>query len=83
MQVVNQKHIDDIMEQSSFETTTLLNRVTIVSCVLPNGFIITESSACNDEENFDIELGTKICKQKIKNRLYELEGYSIRKLNKI
>lgn len=46
---------------------------------LRNGFILTESSACVDPANYDVELGKKLCFQHIENRLRELEGYVLQK----
>lgn len=46
-------------------------------CRLENGFVLVESSACVDPDNYDHELGVKVCMDKIKNKLWELEGYML------
>lgn len=55
------------------------NKCLILSCKLKNGFVITESSACVDPRNFDSKIGIDICKEKIKNKIWELEGYTLQK----
>lgn len=72
---VTQEHIDNLIENSNFNIRTELGKVTIVICQLPNGFIIVESSACVDPKNYDEKMGTEICINRIKNKLWELEGY--------
>ena len=42
---------------------------------LPNGFVLTESSACVDPANYDEKLGYEICIKKLTERVWELEGY--------
>lgn len=39
--------------------------------------MITESSACVDPKNFDATIGVQICKERIKNKIWELEGYRL------
>ena len=69
--------IDKIVEATEFKTQTVYGKTTIVSAKLPNGFIITESSSCVDPANYDEEIGAKICKDRIKNKIWELEGYKL------
>lgn len=72
---VTQEHIDQIINKSYIETQTILGKCTVVACQLPNGFIIVESSACVDPANYDEVLGKEICIERIKNKVWELEGY--------
>ena len=72
---VCEETIDEMMENAEYYIQTQFDRCTVMTCKLPNGFIITESSACVSEDQYDFELGKKICKQKIKNRLWEMEAY--------
>ena len=44
---------------------------------LKNGFVIVESSVCVDPKNFDIEIGREICGNRIKDKIWELEGYNL------
>jgi hypothetical protein len=68
-------HIEAILKESTIEVKTVFNKCTVVYCQLPNGFIIVESSACVDPANYDEKLGTNICMDRIRNKLWELEGY--------
>ena len=72
---VTPEDIEDIMENSEIIVGTAFDKCTVVSCKLPNGFIITESSACVDPENYDEEIGIDICMKKITDKVWELEGY--------
>lgn len=74
---VTQEHIDAIIEASDVAVTTAYDKCTVVNVKLPNGFVITESSACVDPRNYDKEMGIEICMEKIKNKLWELEGYKL------
>ncbi|PEJ57410.1 hypothetical protein CN692_13430 [Bacillus sp. AFS002410] len=69
--------IQKIMDNSTIEVQTVLNKCTIVTCQLPNGFIIVESSACVDPVNYDEKLGAEICLKRIENKVWEFEGYKL------
>ena len=58
---------------------TIFDKCTVVSMQLANGFILTESSACVDSNNYDFDVGMKICRERIENKLWELEGYALQK----
>jgi len=80
---ISQKQIDDTFKESTLNEFIAFNKCLIVSCKLPNGFVITESSACVDVDNFNLEIGRNICTDRIKNKLWELEGYKLQcELNK-
>ena len=74
---ITDEHIAEIMENSEFEIHTVFNKCTIVSCRLPNGFVIVESSACVSPENYDEDMGAEICFDKIASKIWELEGYRL------
>lgn len=74
---ITEEYIAEIMENSEFETHTVFGKCTIVSCRLPNGFVITESSACVNPENYDAELAEDICFDKIAEKIWELEAYRL------
>ena len=66
-----------MLENSDFEVFTTFGKCTIMSCRLPNGFVITESSACVSPENYDKDLGIEICYNKIFDKICELEAYKL------
>lgn len=67
--------VDDLLERSKFITDSVFDKCTIVSCQLPNGFVIVETSSCVDPDNYDEDLGVEVCMKRIKDRVWELEGY--------
>lgn len=71
------EHIEEILSKSEITTETVFDKCTIVSCKLPNGFVIVESSACVSPENYNEETGISICLDKITNKIWELEGYRL------
>lgn len=74
---ITEEYIADIMKNSEFEIYTVFNKCTLVSCRLPNGFVIVESSACVNPEDYDVKLGEEICMKKIKDKVWELEAYRL------
>lgn len=71
------EYIAEIMDNSEFDIRTVFDKCTVVSCKLPNGFVITESSACVSPENYDKNMGVNICMGKIKDKIWELEAYRL------
>ena len=74
---ITQERINKILLKTEFSTQTVFGKCTVVVAKLPNGFIITESSACIDEKNYDRNLGYEICREKIIGKIWELEGYRL------
>lgn len=74
---VTQQQVMDIFVNSKLDVKTAFNKCTIVTCQLPNGFIIVESSACVDSSNYDEKIGYEICRERIINKIWELEGYKL------
>ena len=74
---ITEEYIAEIMDNCNFEIHTAFGKCTIVSCRLPNGFVITESSACVNPEDYDEGLGADICFNKIADKIWELEAYRL------
>lgn len=74
---VTQEHIDNLFNESDLNEQVVFHKCLIISIKLRNGFVITESSSCVDPVNFDIEICREICCNRIKNKLWELEGYKL------
>lgn len=74
---VTNEMIEKIMNHSKVVVSTVFDKCTVVSCKLPNGFVIVESSACVDPENYDEDMGVEICMKKIVDKVWELEGYRL------
>ena len=76
---VTQEQIKELLDKSEIVVKTVYDKVTVVSCKLPNGFVITESSGAVDKANYDENIGKEICMQRIEDKLWELEGYALAK----
>ena len=76
---MTQEEIDDIIKESEIITMTMFDKTTIVIAKLPNGFVIVESSSCVSPENYDVAVGKEICMERIENKIWELEGYTLQK----
>ncbi|WP_313956206.1 Gp49 family protein [Bacillus nitratireducens] len=76
---VTVEQVNKIMRQAKVLVSTEFEKCTVVTVKLPNGFTITESSGCVDVANYDVNLGTEICLKKIRNKVWELEGYALQK----
>jgi hypothetical protein len=76
---VTPEQVETIIAQSEMKVFKIFDKCTVVICKLPNGFIITESSACVDPANFDEVIGYQICLERIENKVWELEGYALQK----
>lgn len=74
---VTQKQIDDLFNKSEKKVETYFDKCTVMTIQLPNGFVLVESSACVDKNNFSEEIGIEICTRKIKDKIWELEGYRL------
>lgn len=74
---ITAEYIDCIIDNSDIKAYTVFDKCTVVTCQLPNGFVIVESSACVSPENYDEEMGMSICMDKIINKVWELEGYRL------
>lgn len=74
---VTKEQIDKIFEEGMKLESTIGDKTTVVVFKAPNGFVIVESSSCVDPKNYDFEIGKQICYERIKNKLWELEGYKL------
>jgi hypothetical protein len=74
---VTQEQINELYDKSEKEIWCVFNKTLVIACKLPNGFVIAESSSCVDPPNFNIEIGKGIIEERIKNKIWELEGYKL------
>ncbi len=70
---IGQKMVDDFIVD--YEVFTKKDKITIVIATLVNGFTIVESSACVDPKNYNEEIGAEICKERIKNQVWNHLGF--------
>lgn len=77
MRKITPAEIAALYEGSTFTDTKMGAKTTVVCMTLPNGFELIESSGCVCAENYDHELGVELCKLRLKERLWLLEGYRL------
>ena len=70
---ISKKMVDEFIVEK--HVTTMGDKCTVVRAVLRNGFEIVRSSACVSPENYDEELGAKICMKKIEDEVWLLLGF--------
>lgn len=70
---VTQEMVDNFIVD--YDTFTKKGKITIVIATLVNGFTIVESSACVDPSNYSEEIGAEICKDKIKDKVWNHLGF--------
>lgn len=73
--IVTQSHIKSILTNTKFDVETKHGKTTIVTAKLPNEFVIVESTGCVDPANYDESIGVEICKKRIEDKIWYLEGY--------
>ena len=76
---ITEDHIGRLLDRSLVEEIKLGAKTTVVHVTLPNGFELVESSSCVDPANYDHALGVSICMKRIKDKIWELEGYWLQK----
>lgn len=74
---VNKEQIERIYNNAEKKIEKYWGKCTVVTIQLENGFTIVEHSACVDPANYNEQIGLEICEEKIKNKLWELEGYKL------
>jgi len=72
---ITPEQIDAIIDATEITVEDRFNSMTVVHAKLPCGFIITETSACIDPANYDRYIGASICMQRVRDKVWELEGY--------
>lgn len=70
---ITQEDVDSFIVE--VQSQQLGDKTTVVVATLANGFILTESSSCVDPNNFNMDIGTSICMEHIKDRVWFLLGF--------
>jgi hypothetical protein len=76
---IMQDDVDSFIKNVDY--TQLGDKTTVVKATLANGFILVESSSCVDAKNFDMQVGTEICIEKIKDKVWFLLGFLLQCAN--
>ena len=72
---IPEEKISKIIEESECEVWEPFDGITIMAMRLPNGSVIVESSGCVDPTEYNRELGVANCKEALKRKVWQLEGY--------
>jgi hypothetical protein len=70
---ITKQNVEDFIKE--VHSQTIGEKTTLVRVTLVNGFELIESSACVDKANYDNKLGTEICLDKIKDKIWMLLGF--------
>jgi hypothetical protein len=74
---VTPAQIDALIAASTWTDAKMGEKTTVVCCKLPNGFEVIESSGCVDPANYDHGMGIGICRKRIVDQIWKLEGYAL------
>lgn len=70
---ITQKDVDSFI--AKIDTVKMGDKTTVVQTTLKNGFVLTESSSCVDDGNFDMQIGKDCCIEQIKHNIWFLLGF--------
>lgn len=76
---ITETNVSDFV--TDYEVKQWGNKTTIVKATLKNGFIIVESSSCVDPDNFNMDIGYNICRERIQNKIWEMLGFLLQTAN--
>lgn len=74
---VKQSQVDQILEESDLKIFSSFGKSVIISCKLPNGFVIEGVGSCVDEKEFDEQIGITVAKERLKDKIWQLLGYEL------
>ncbi len=74
--MITKEQIQSIVQRSIINCFRCGAKTTICHTILPNGFEIVTSAGVLDPDKFDLEIGRKICLERLVSKLWELEGYA-------
>ena len=73
---VTEKQVLEKIANIEVKTVDLVGKKhTLVAVKLANGFTIVETATCVDSANYSEEIGKGVCMERIKNKIWLLEGY--------
>lgn len=74
---ITKEQIDRLLAESTWSDLKIGAKTTVVCLTMPNGFEVIESSGCVDPANYDHGMGMEICKKRITDKVWMLEGYRL------
>lgn len=73
-------HIDELLAAADWHDMKLGRKTAVVVCTLASGFEITGTASCLDPDAYDHDRGVAIARARVRDRLFELEGYHAQSL---
>jgi hypothetical protein len=77
MNVITEEHIDQLIGQSELAFEKAGRKTVLCHATLPSTFEIVVSASCVDPSLFDFDIGVALCRERLKSKLWELEGYRL------
>ena len=72
---VDPEEVSEVMQASEDRVLTLFGTCTVVAMRMPCGYVLVESSACVNPEDYDEGIGADICCERIEDKVWALLGY--------
>jgi len=73
---IPETRIDRLLESCQVIISKHGTKTCVVTIILPSGFEMTDSAACVDPADYSEEIGARLAMARLKDRLWELEGYA-------
>lgn len=73
--IITEDHINKIYNQSEVKTFRSFDNVIIVSCKLPNGFMIIETETRINSNEYNEKICIEMCEKRIKEVIFNLDDY--------
>jgi len=73
LNTVTQEDVDNFIKETCIMTIGM--KTTFVQVTLLNEFTLEDTSSCVDPNNYNEEVGAKICLARIKNKIWFLLGF--------
>jgi len=74
---ISAEDIDNFLNMSEISFYQGDPKTTVVRVLTPTGFVSWGFASCVSPENYDDEIGTKIALNRIKNKIWELLGFTL------
>lgn len=67
-------HVESVIVEEQYHVFPG-TQLTMCCLTLANGYTVSGESSCVSPNNFDVDLGRKIARDKAKNKIFALEAY--------
>lgn len=74
---VTEEHLEALIEASTLSYIKMGDKTVVCHAILPSKFEVIVSAACVSPENFSMDIGKNLCLERLKSKLWELEGYRL------